>query len=121
MRTTLIPQLVSFALLCSAFLSNSIYAATNTWTQLVSGNASGNWNTAANPPWSLGAIPGAGDTAIFSNLNITVNSHVALGADQNINALFFGDTVTSSAATWVVTNAYGSLNSLTLTGSEPLI
>src|SRR5688572_26212017 len=90
------------AALCAAFFVNTTSAATNVWTQLaVGGNASGSWNVAANPPWSLAAIPGAGDTAHFGTLNIT-NSIVTIDANQSIDHLIFGDTVTSSAGTWIV-------------------
>ena len=113
------------AILIVICLITSAQAATNVWNQLVSGNASGSWNTAANPPWSLGAVPGAGDTANFATLNITTtagvsNSIINLNADQSIDRMIFADTTTSSAANYVFSSGTGS-NVLTLSGSSPEI
>jgi len=96
-------------------------AATNTWNKLVSGNASGSWATAANPPWSSGTLPGATDTASFNTLDITADSTVTLDGNQSINALIFGDTTTSSAANWILSGGSPSTSTLTLGGTAPTI
>jgi len=104
-----------------ALAAGRAQAATNTWNKLVSGNASGSWATAANPPWSSGALPGATDTADFNTLDITADSTVTLDGDQSINALIFGDTTTSSAANWILSAGTPSSSTLTLGGTSPTI
>jgi len=96
-------------------------AATDTWNKLLSGNASGSWSTAANPPWSTGALPGSGDTADFSTLDITADSTVTLDGNQSINALIFGDTTPSSAANWILNPGTPGTSILTLAGTTPTI
>ena len=96
-------------------------AGTDTWNQLSGGNASGSWNTAANPPWSTGALPGATDTADFSTVNITADSTVTLDGNQSINALIFGDTTTTSAAGWILSPGTPATSTLTLSGTTPTI
>ena len=96
-------------------------AGTDTWNQLSGGNASGSWNTVANPPWSTGALPGATDTADFSTLDITADSAVTLDGNQSINALIFGDTVTNTAAGWVLSPGTPDTSTLTLSGTTPTI
>lgn len=103
------------------FLPNVVQADVNTWTQLSSGNASGSWATAANPPWSLGALPGTTDTADFNTLNMTADSIVTLDGNQSINAIIFGDTTTSSAAGWILSAGTPSTSLLTLGGTTPAI
>ncbi|MEI6644986.1 MAG: autotransporter-associated beta strand repeat-containing protein [bacterium] len=104
-----------------ALAVGNAHAATNTWNKLVSGNASGSWATAANPPWSSGALPGATDTANFNTLDITADSTVTLDGNQSINALIFGDTTTSSAANWILSAGTPSSSALTLGGTAPTI
>src|SRR5690349_17590865 len=89
------------AVICAAFFVYSTQAATNVWTQISAGNASGSWNIPGNPPWDQGFIPGAGDTANFSTLDITANSIITLDADQTIDQMIFGDTNTATAASWL--------------------
>jgi autotransporter-associated beta strand protein len=85
-----------------------------TWT-----NASGgSWATNAN--WVGNSIAGGeGNTADFSTLNPTSDTTVALDAARAIGNLIFGDTNTSSAATWFLTS--GSGGSLLLAGTTPTI
>ena len=104
-----------------ALAAGRAQAATNTWNKLVSGNASGSWATAANPPWSSGTLPGATDTADFNTLDITADSTVTLDGNQSINALIFGDTTTSSAANWILSGGSPSTSTLTLGGTAPTI
>ena len=73
----------------------------STWTNLVSGNASGAWGTDAN--WS-GGVPNAADTvADFSTLNITANSYVNNDTPHTVGALRFADTTASH--NWYLTNS----------------
>ena len=73
----------------------------NTWTNLVSGNASGTWGTAAN--WS-NSIPDSVDAmADFSTLNITAGAYVNNEAPRTVGQLRFGDTTPGND--WVLTNA----------------
>jgi autotransporter-associated beta strand protein len=85
-----------------------------TWT-----NASGgSWATNGN--WAGGVIAsGTGNTADFSTLNPTADTTVTLDAARAISTLIFGDTNTSSPATWFLTN--GTNGSLQLAGSAPTI
>ena len=101
----------------TALAACSASAGTNAWNKLVSGNASGSWNTAANPPWSAGALPGATDTADFSTLDITADSTVTLDGDKSISSLIFGDTTASSAAGWILSPGTPSTSTLTLGGT----
>ena len=110
------------ALVCGLCAMDIAHAATATWTQLVGGNATGNWNTAANPPWSLAAVPGPGDTADFSTLNIVGTSYVTLNGDRSIDALIFGDTTTtSSTGIWFFLPGTPDTSTLTLAGASPTI
>ena len=104
-----------------ALTQSAAPAATATWNQLTGGDASGSWASAANPPWSTGALPGASDTADFSTLNLTADSTVTLDGNQSINALIFGDTGTSSAANWILNPGTPGTSTLTLAGTTPVI
>ena len=68
---------------------HSARAATVTWN----GGSGADWNTAANPPWSGGAVPAAADTAVF-NSNI---ASVALASSGTITSVSF-DTSAGSLA-----------------------
>jgi fibronectin-binding autotransporter adhesin len=85
------------------------------WTNLVSGDASGSWTTPAN--WSPNGLPGSGDTANFSTLDITVNSTVSPGGNQTNANLIFGDVTASSD--WVV-DASGILTLKSALGSPTI-
>jgi len=73
----------------------------NTWTNLVSGNASGSWENSAN--WSNGIPNGVDALADFSTLNITVNSTVNNDAPHTVGRLLFGDKTPSND--WTLTNS----------------
>ncbi len=73
----------------------------NTWTNLVSGNASGTWGTPAN--WSNGIPDGVDAVADFSTLNITADAFVNNDAPHTVGQLRFGDT--SPSHNWTLTNA----------------
>jgi autotransporter-associated beta strand protein len=113
-------QLLELSIL-TLLLPNAAQANINTWNQLVSGDASGSWNTAANPPWSTGAVPGGTDTADLSTLDLTADSTVTLDSNQSINSLIFGDTTTATAAGWILSAGTPSTSSLTLAGTTPTI
>jgi autotransporter-associated beta strand protein len=74
----------------------------NTWTNLVSGNASGSWESPAN--WSNGIPNGVDALADFSTLNITVNSTVNNDAPHTVGQLRFGDKTTADRD-WALTNS----------------
>ncbi|MEI6233066.1 MAG: C25 family cysteine peptidase [Planctomycetota bacterium] len=112
---------LAFVVAIALFVSPSARAATVTWTQLSGGNASGSWNTAANPPWSTGALPGSGDIADFSTLNITADSTVTLDGNQSINSLIFGNTNGTPANNWIVSSGTPGTSTLTLSGTTPTI
>ena len=113
--------IVSILTVTGLLLAEKTRAGTDTWNQLSGGNASGSWNTAANPPWSTGALPGATDTADFSTLDITADSTVTLDGNQSINALILGDTVTNTAAGWILSPGTPATSTLTLSGTTPTI
>ena len=73
----------------------------NTWTNLVSGNASGTWGNSAN--WSNNIPNGVDAFADFSTLNITADSYVNNDTPRTVAQLRFGDTTASHS--WVLTNA----------------
>ena len=105
---------LGLALAAIAITQSAAPAATVNWNQLAGGDASGSWATAANPPWSTGALPGTTDTADFSTLNLTADSTVTLDGNQSINALIFGDTATSSAANWILNPGTPGTSTLTI-------
>lgn len=106
------------SLLTSVTIVTNLQAASGTWTNLVSGNASGSWATAAN--WNNSVIAdGADSTADFSTLDITTNAVVTLDGARTIGNVTFGDTTPST--NWIL--AAGSAGPLTLavTAGSPTI
>lgn len=83
------------------------FAASGSWTATTSGN----WSTAAN--WNTVAS-GSGSTATFAN-NITADVNVTLDTltTSTLSAVVFGDSDTSSAASWTISGT-------TLTLQAPL-
>ena len=95
-------------------------AATFTWTNLVSGNASGSWANQAN--WSGGTLPTIGlDTANFNTLDLTANSTVTLDGNQTINTLNFSDANPGTGANWILNAGTPPSSTLTLAGVNPAI
>ena len=96
----------------------SLQAANGTWTNTASG---GNWGTAAN--WSNSVIADAASfTADFNSINITTDPTVVhLDSARAIGNVVFGDTNTSSAASWLLDNNANAANVLTFTGGTPTI
>ncbi|MGC3988280.1 MAG: autotransporter-associated beta strand repeat-containing protein [Chthoniobacteraceae bacterium] len=94
-----------------AALSAASASAQSVWSANASGDASGSWATAAN--WNPAAVPNSNSAiADFSQQNITAASTVTLDGAQTVSALIFGDTDTTTAATWTL--AAGSSGTLTL-------
>ena len=103
-------------LLLAGLAAGAGAAPASTWTNLVSGNASGLWGTAAN--WSNG-IPNATDAiADFSLLTITANSTVSNNAPRTAGTLQFAN---GSGKLWTLDG--GTTNQLTLATStgQPVI
>jgi autotransporter-associated beta strand protein len=86
----------------------------NTWTNLVSGNASGSWGTPAN--WSNNIPNGVDAMADFNTLNITAEGFVNNEAPHTVGQLRFGDT--SPSHNWTLTNAALTLAATTV---QPVI
>ena len=93
----------------------------NVWNKWVGGNASGSWNTAANPPWSSGALPASADSADFSTLAVSADSIVTLDGNQRVNSLIFGSSTPMSPASWLLSPGSPSGSTLTLTGKTPTL
>jgi fibronectin-binding autotransporter adhesin len=93
-------------------LATSAFAQSGTWTNLVNGNASGSWATAAN--WLNGVVAGGADsTADFSTLDITnATATVTLDGSRTIGNLIIGDTVPDT--NWTFNAGTPSTSALTL-------
>jgi fibronectin-binding autotransporter adhesin len=104
--------LIAAALALSMMASVSVAQTSGTWTSATGGT----WGNSGN--WSGGAIAsGTGAAADFSTLNITGTQTVALNAAYTLGSLSFGDTTTSSAGSWVISNGGSAANTLTLAAS----
>ncbi len=111
--------LVLLAVLAMALATPwSSRAASGVWTNVVSG---GLWSATAN--WTNATVAdGSANTADFNSINITTDPTVVhLDAAHTLGSLIFGDTVTSSAASWVLDNNSTPANILTLAGGTPTI
>jgi fibronectin-binding autotransporter adhesin len=75
--------------------------------------AGGTWGTAGNWVDSIEAS-GSDNTAYFNTLDLTADTTVTLDSTRTIGNLVFGDTDTSSAASWTLTGS-----NLTLAGTTP--
>ncbi len=92
----------------------SLYAGNGTWTSTTTGL----WGDGAK--WSGGNVAdGSGYTANFGTINITSDVTVHFDSARTIGNLTFGDTVTSSAAGWILDNNGTPANILTLAGGTP--
>jgi len=96
----------------------SVASAQNgTWNTTTSGLL---WSTPGN--WASNIVAdGSGNTANFNTLNITADTTVRLDTARTIGSLIFGDTTTSSAASWILDNNGTAGNILTLAGGTPTI
>lgn len=106
--------LALLALMLTALSASS--QTTYVWTNLVSGDASGLWNTPGN--WSPNGMPISGDTADFSSLDITVSSTISLQGDRTNANMIFGDA-TNASNDWIVDSS-GTLT-LEAAGATPTI
>ncbi len=97
----------------------SVRAQSGTWTNLIDGNASGSWATAAN--WNNGVIAdGADNTANFSTLDLTgTNSVVTLDGARTIGNIIFGDTTPST--NWVLNTGTAGPLTLAVTAGTPTL
>ncbi|HEU5080374.1 MAG TPA: Ig-like domain-containing protein [Opitutaceae bacterium] len=107
----------------SGFTTGEVYTriaflpGNGTWNRPTSGGA---WSEAAN--WLGAVIPDASThSANFSALDITANNTVVLDSPRTLNSIAFGDTATSSAASWVLDNNGAAANTLTLAGAGPIV
>jgi fibronectin-binding autotransporter adhesin len=105
-----------FLTISAAFVSFSlpVFAASGTWNTTTSGAL---WTLDTN--WVGNVIAdGSGNTADFSQVDITADTTVALNGTRTIGNLIFGDTVTATAGHWTLN---GGANALTLAGATPTI
>jgi hypothetical protein len=78
-------------------MSRSAWAATGQWIT----DGGGNYSSTAN--WNGGIVPNASDdVADFNSLNITLNSNVVLDVPVTLGSMIFGDTDTTSAASYTI-------------------
>jgi fibronectin-binding autotransporter adhesin len=95
-------------------LAPAAFALDGTWNTTVTPSS---WSTPAN--WLSDTADGAGFTANFNTLDITADTTVNLDGPRTIGNLVFGDTITTTAGSWIV--ATGSEGPLTLAGTTPTI
>lgn len=113
------PRKIQFILTATSILllAPAAFAVDGSW----SNTAGGSWNTDTNwtggPPGVI--ADGSGFTATFSALDIAADTTVTLDAARTIGNLIFGDTDTSSAASWLL--ATGTEGKLTLDATTPTI
>ncbi len=118
-RPTPLAQTIAI-LLAGATLVPSAGAADGTWIKLLGGSASGLWSDALS--WAGGQIAdGAGATANFSTVDLTLNSDIQLDTPRTIGSLIFGDADPSTPANWSLANNSTPANVLTLSGASPTI
>ncbi|HEX6623760.1 MAG TPA: HYR domain-containing protein, partial [Pyrinomonadaceae bacterium] len=94
-------------------------SANGTWINATSG---GLWGDGAN--WQGGVIAnGVSSTGNFNTLNLTANNLVRLNTPRTIGNLIFGDTVTTSPASWTLDTGGNPANGLTLavTSGRPTV
>jgi autotransporter-associated beta strand protein len=97
------------------FTADILTAAT--WTATTT---PASWNTTAN--WLNNLVgTGSGNTADFNTVNLPADTTVNLTAPRTIGSLIFGDTDTSSAASWTLANNGSGANTLTLAGGTPTV
>ena len=118
--TSRIPTRFLGLALSSAVLSlvaNSAMAQSGTWNV----NASGTWSGTGN--WAAGVVAdGSGNTADFGQVDLTTADRtVTLDSARTIGNLIFGDTGTTTALNWILSNGGNTANILTLAGGTPTI
>ncbi len=91
-------------------------AADGTWTSI----SGGNWSDSTK--WSAATVAdGVGATADFNTLDPSTDTTVRLDGDRTLTNLVFGDTNTSTAASWILDNNGAASNNLILAGTTPTI
>jgi fibronectin-binding autotransporter adhesin len=99
------------ALLLPPLVPRVAVAASGSWTATTSGD----WSDTAN--WSGGTVAdGAGFTATFTN-DITADVTVTLDSSRTLTTVVFGDSDTSTSASWTLANGGTPANVLTLDGN----
>jgi len=84
--------------------SRSIQAQTSAWT--IPG--SGFWSDS--DYWSDGVPDGSGQTADFSQVDITATTTVTLDSNRTVGSLIFGDSDPDSAASWILKSSILTLD-----------
>jgi fibronectin-binding autotransporter adhesin len=106
------------SLLAALTVGANLYAASGTWTNLVSGSGAGSWGAPAN--WNNSVIAdGVDSTADFSTLDITTTSTVTLDGARTIGNLSFGDTTPGN--NWSLTTGSGGPLTLAVTSGQPTL
>jgi fibronectin-binding autotransporter adhesin len=102
---------------CLMGLANTAHAASGTWLT----NANGTWDGVTDAANWVGGIPaiGSGFTADFTQVNITADRTVTLGAPITIGNISFADLTTISN-NWII-NSLIPADTLTLDGTTPTI
>lgn len=73
----------------------------------------GTWSNTAN--WDGGVIPDAvGAVPTFGNFDVLADNSVTLDAPRTVGGLTFGDTSTTTSASWTLTDGGNEANTLTL-------
>jgi autotransporter-associated beta strand protein len=91
-------------------------AVDGTWA----GISGGNWSDSSK--WSAVTVAdGVGATADFNTLDLSTDTTVRLDGDRTLTNLVFGDTNTSTAASWILDNNGAASNNLILAGTTPTI
>jgi autotransporter-associated beta strand protein len=109
-------MLKRFSILLLLVTAPELRAVDGTWT----GTSGGNWSDATK--WSANTVAdGVGATADFNTLDPSSDTTVRLDADRNLTNLVFGDTNTSTAASWILDNNGAASNNLILAGTTPTI
>lgn len=100
-----------------SLLANSAFAQSGTWNV----NASGTWSGTGN--WAAGVVAdGSGNTADFGQVDLTTADRtVTLDSARTIGNLIFGDTGTTTAFNWILSNGGNTANILTLAGGTPTV
>ncbi len=105
----------SLSLVSPSSLAADILSAA-TWTN----TAGGLWGTSGN--WLDGIIgTGSGNTADFSQADLTADTTVNLDAARTIGNLLIGNTDATPNANWILGNNGNWANTLTLAGGTPTI
>ncbi len=109
-------MLKAFPILLCLLTPLELRAADGTWTA----PGGGNWSDPTK--WSaFTTADGLGSTADFNTLDITADVTVRLDGDRTLTNLVFGDTITTTAASWTLDNNGTPSNNLILAGTTPTI